>query len=385
MMGSNVEALTGQSVEIRPLDPSSGDLGKRFGSRQLYLFPIADHASNPLNALLALDFSGAVHTGASFSLMGAEQVKEVLSSKQVPEILHDSIGEVANILCGAALDYVRENSDENPEFRRGDEFELIRAKPWPDLLERVGTGVEWQVIGGELLIDGEEKGALLLAAGEQAEASEDTSGETTQEPARAAGSGVATVSTGQADADGVAASEADSAGPEGSSQDSASAAEGGSVSAGGVETGADDAGTAPRAAGEGTDAAPAAPTASSSAPSAEELRDLHVALACQPADPNALRLRDQLEDLVAQTSWLSGSDGGAEVVIVISRSATDLEARVRSIASGESPPPLIVGCSDRPTRELVMAARRAGVGAFLVLPTGSSQLKEVLARVPQPA
>jgi AmiR/NasT family two-component response regulator len=75
----------------------------------------------------------------------------------------------------------------------------------------------------------------------------------------------------------------------------------------------------------------------------------------------------------------------ADVAIVISRSATDLEARIRAIAESDAPPALVVAASDLPKPELVKAASKAGVGGFLVLPASSAQLKGLLARVPEPA
>jgi hypothetical protein len=382
MMGSNVEALTGQTVEVRQLDISSDELSKRFSGRQIYLFPIADHASNPLNALLALDFSGAVHTGASFSLMGAEQVKEVLKSKDVPEILHDSIGEVANILCGAVLDYVRENSEENPEFRRGDTFELIRPGPWPDLLSRIGSGVDWQVIGGELLLEGEEKGALLLAAGEPK--SEQDAGD---QPAEASEPGEAAASGGPGTVTTPPATGAEEAGPEGAAADSpAESARQGSApadtpAAGGPEPESRDT--------PSSEAASPGPPPASSSPQRElspsALQSLRVVLACRPADPMALDLKEQLARLGVSHVQVASGRVSADVAIVISRSATDLEARIRAIAESDAPPALVVAASDLPKPELVKAASKAGVGGFLVLPASSAQLKGLLARVPEPA
>jgi hypothetical protein len=340
MMGSNVEALTGQSVEIRAFEGGDDEIGKRFAGRRIYLFPIEDHASNGIPALLALDFGGAVHAGAAFSLMGAGQIKEVLTSKEVPEILHDSIGEVANILCGAALDFVREHADENPEFRRGDTFELVRAGPWPDILDRVAKNIDWQLAGGRLVLDGEEKGAILFAAGEpRAE---------------------------QPDEDGSAKTGAAADGPQASAEEASPAP---------AEADGD---------GEEEDSQQARESAAGAAggPHDSEFRGLRVTLACHPADTNALRLREQLCSLGAEVSWSGAGSDAVDVAVVISRSPTDMEARVRTLRDGESPPRLVVGSSDRPTRDLVVAARKSGVGGFLVLPTSSAELRELLGRVP---
>jgi FixJ family two-component response regulator len=48
------------------------------------------------------------------------------------------------------------------------------------------------------------------------------------------------------------------------------------------------------------------------------------------------------------------------------------------ISEGERPP-LIVACSDRPTRDLVLSARHCGADDFLVLPTTRKRLLSVLA------
>lgn len=341
MMSSNVEALTGQTVEIDDFAPDSDDMAQKFGGKKIYVFPISDHASNPLPGLLALDFTGAVHSGAAFSLMGPGQIKEVLQSKEVPEILHDSIGEVANILIGAALDFVRERVDGSPEFRRGDTFELVRCGPWPDLLNRVADNVTWRTVGGRLLIEGEEKGAILFASGEPM----------LEQPAAAP--------EGET-ADGAKA--AASSEPQGAEPDSPDAGEGA----------ADDAA-----------AAQAEPTPGGPAGS---LSGLRVDLACHPADTGGMTLREQLTTLGASVGQAGERPGAADAVIVISRSPRDLQARVASLGGPEVRPGCIIACSDRPTQELVLAARTSRVSGFLVLPTSADRLYELLSKVtPAPA
>ena len=74
-----------------------------------------------------------------------------------------------------------------------------------------------------------------------------------------------------------------------------------------------------------------------------------------------------------------------EVLFVVSRSPTDLLVRLRSLAAPPLRPALVVACSDRPTRDLVVAARNGHADSFLVLPTTREKLAALLAQAPEPA
>ncbi len=340
VLAENVEALVGQSVEFTRAELDSKELAQAFGSAQVYIFPVEDHQSQPLPSLLAIDLPGAVHLGAAFSLMGPEQIREVLDSGEVPEILHDSIGEVANILCGAAVNLLREKLPEAPEYRRGAEFELAETKPWPGLFGRSNGNIPWDIVAGQLKIGGEDKGWMLLGASDQ------ISGAISAKQILEASGTPAVDAAGSADADSAAAAPASA---------SESAAEGATESA-----------------------APAA----SALPTLPEGMKVH--LSAHPADPGAFQLRKLLDDAGLVVQPAHGHTAGIEALFVISRSPTDLRVRLASHTGGSRRPPLLVAASDRPTKQLVIVARAAGVDNFLVLPTSVEQLAALFESVAQP-
>ncbi|MDQ7088952.1 MAG: hypothetical protein Q9Q13_14345 [Acidobacteriota bacterium] len=426
VLAENVEALVGHSVEIQPLDLEGDELASIFGGSQVYVFPVEDHQSGPLPSLLLLDLVGAVHTGASFSLMGAEQVKEVLETGEIPEILHDSVGEVANILCGAAVNVLREKMPKAPEYRRGADFEVITPPPWPGILARVDASHPWDVIAGRIIIADEPKGALLLASSDRTQgmisaeqiaqaskgavsggADDDNTADAPKDPQ--AGPGAAD-SEAPADPGGVGAAtgaqaprqpQETASGPPADARataDPSAPQQAGPAAQGDRSSGESPAPgqAAPASGGGDSDQAPgAAPgTASGAVPDAESgaggaareaLAGRRVLLAAHPADPGAFGLRGMLEECGATVGQARPRCCAGEILFVVSRSPTDLLVRLKSLAAPPSRPALVVACSDRPTRDLVVAARNGHADSFLVLPATREKLESLLSQVPEPA
>ncbi|MBP7146494.1 MAG: hypothetical protein KBD01_03040 [Acidobacteria bacterium] len=345
----SLEALVGRKVDVEPLPAGNAEIPILFGDRELYVFPIEAQSGTTQPALLALDLPGAVYLGASLSLMGPEQVNEVLGSGEIPEILHDSIGEVANILCGGVAKIVRLRAPSGtPEFRRGPHFERRGVGAWPDLLSAFDPdpAAPWDVLGGRLSLAGADSGTFLWAASgrkRKAAAAEKA------DPAAATGSHPAT--------------EPRITAPQPIQQPAAPA-------------------PAPREAA----ASPERRAKPEPAPAASPQPWLPSALLVQvtghPADAAVVGLRSVLDaagaSVLPSFSPVTGAQGPG-ALFVVSRSPVDLKSRLESIAPGRRPP-LVVACSDRPTRELVQAARAAGADDFLVLPAAVDRLATVLRR-----
>ncbi|HHN73643.1 MAG TPA: hypothetical protein ENK10_00280 [Acidobacteria bacterium] len=374
VLAENVEALVGHSVEIQPLDPEGEELASIFGEAEVYVFPVEDHQSGPLPSMLLLDLTGAVHAGAAFSLMGAEQVKEILETREIPEILHDSIGEVANILCGAAVNVLREKMPKAPEFRRGADFETTTTPPWPGILARVDDSHPWDLIAGRIMIAGEPKGALLLASSDRVQgivSPEQILAATGGQPARPEAEQGKAPATDETGAAGAPAEAAPSAEPEPAA---------GALDAAPVAEEPKPAAAAPPATAAGDDAQGAAGGATLSVP-----EGVRVLLAAHPADMGAFGLRTLLEESGITVHRARARCCEGEILFVVSRSPTDLLVRLKSLAAPPLRPSLVVACSDRPTRDLVVAARNGHADSFLVLPTTREKLAALLAQIPQPA
>lgn len=369
-LAQNLEALLGHPVKLEAIDPRDEAVSQSFGGAPVYVFPIEDQQSHPLPSLLAIDFGGAVNAGAAFSLMGAEQIEEVLSSKEIPETLHDSIGEVANVLCGAAVNVLRDLLPEDPDYHRGSHFELVEAAAWPGLLSRVDASLGWDLVAARLLIDGEKKGALVLAASAGAEgmirpeeiaAAASVDSEATDPPPEAA------------DADSVSADPEVAPSP-------AAAVDPPEVR----ESKAEDGGAASRMSGEAMDEAGEKADTGENAGTGP-CQGLSAQLAAHGADAGALGLRSLLEKCGVTVRSAQTSEAQSDALFVVSRSPTDMVIRLESLARPPQRPSLVIACSDRPTRDMVVAARSAGVDAFLVLPTTRDKLTELLAKIPSPA
>jgi hypothetical protein len=330
-LAENVASLVGHDFELKALPDGSDELASAFGKRRIYLFPLETQQGEAQPALMALDLKAAVHVGAALSMMGPEQVKEVFQSGEVPEILHDSIGEVANILCGAAVNAVREDGGSSIALRRAADFRALRPRAWPALLEEVWPQATWTLKAGRIVLDGEDRGGLLIAAA-------------------------------------VAVPESEA----------------------GDEEPASDAAPAETRAGDGADAARDEPAAAArgAATSEEELPpDLEAAIAGPPGDTTLMQLHRTLESvgLAAIHSFplRPGTTAEPSVLFVVSRSPTDLKVRLGAIDRLGPRPDLVVACSDRPTRHLVVAARAGGADDFLVLPAERARLKRLLSRLPR--
>lgn len=366
VLAENVEALVGQSVEVRQVSADSEEMAKVFGGQKLYCFPVEDHQSAPLPSMLVMDIPAAVHTGAAFSLMGQEQVKEVLDSGEIPEILHDSIGEVANILCGAAVNVLRETMPEAPEYRRGSEFKVMEAPPWPGLLAEVDDSHPWDLVGGIVLIDGEERGGLLLASSDRSEGMISSA-----EIIAAAGGSSETDDLDTSDSAGEASAQGTK--PAAGDGESPAAANSQRFTTREAE---DDVGN--ERIGEEQTAESTGTSATAQIPPGMKIH-----ITCHPADPGARALKTLLEEAGAKVLMATPACANVEVLFVISRSPTDMKIRLKSLANPARRPALVIACSDRPTRDIVVAARAGLVDHFVVLPTNAEMLAELVTAVPE--
>lgn len=390
MLAENIEALVGRKVTGQLLAWDGQEIAKAFGEKSLYIFPIEDFQATSMNAFLVMDLSSAVHTGASFSLMGPEQVKEVLYKNEIPEILHDSIGEVANIICGAVANFIRMRAPSGaPEFRRGTNFRKIEAGPWPDMLRQYDPAIPWDLAAGTLSLEGEPIGAILLGS----------SGGKKGRICLGREEGVINEAAGDDPqyVDGIPDPEAEipKEGAESPADGSISAEE--PASTGGQTEGAvRKAQAAPKPAAHTPAIKPAArktvvsrpearPPSGPTPPAHEPTQALPpgvvVQINGQPADPAFIGLRVSLESLGAQILpvYATGSPKDqAAALFVVSRSAVDLASRLDTASRSPFRPGLIIACSDRPTHDLVVASRRAGASTFIVLPAHPSRLFDLL-------
>ena len=409
ILAENVGSLVGAEVEITPIHEDPAQLEETLGDTDLYFFPITDHQENRTTALLIMDLPAAVHAGAAFALMGPEQVQEVLETGEVPDILNDSIGEVANVICGAAANVIREKSGQAPEFRRAADFKKVHAGPWPSILGDINGDVPWEFVAGRLSLKGEDRGVILFAG------SDEEKGVITPEMIQEAR---AKAASGEGGGGAAGEGEAVSAPAAGSAPaDEGEAATGGTATGGTVDggdavgpgktagTGADAGeavGGTPAAAGSAADggevAAPGKSAGGTTAAGAAvgatgevglDPSACRISLSAQPADPAALALRNALLEIGVNVPPLYRPGGAvprkSDAVIVVTRSPTDLRLRAERIRAIGQTEGAIVVASDHPTRQLVLAAREVGAAAFLVLPTTPDKLRELLARLPKPA
>lgn len=103
-----------------------------------------------------------------------------------------------------------------------------------------------------------------------------------------------------------------------------------------------------------------------------------------PADPSQVALAEVVRACGARLVPLYSEPEPGErpdVLLVVSRSPSDLATRLRKLASTPAPPRMVVACSDRPTRDLVVEAKANGAGDFLVLPPPRERLAALFARV----
>lgn len=361
VLAENVEALVGGKVSMELVPRNSDQFATLFGDRELYVFPIEDHSGTPFPSLLAFDVPAAIHSGGAFSLMGPEQIKEILRGAEVPEILHDSIGEVANIICGAAVHMIRTRVAEAPQFRRGAGFGRKHVGTWPSLLAEFGPRVPWEIVACKLSMNGEDRGAIFFSAsdGEQGKV-------TREEIIAVAGPGPEPEPEPPAEDDDIPLIPDDEP----------------------VEAPAPPA-PAPRPAAPPPVAEPSwgEPDGldDDDQPAHDQRERVRAMVTSLPADPAAAGLRSTLEAVGAlvMPAFAASSEQVAppDAMFIVSRSRVDLGIRLERFPPGRRPG-LVIACSDRPTPELVRAARGAGADDFLVLPASVERLRALLQKVP---
>ncbi len=324
-LAENLAALVGVAVSIEPLRSDAATLGPIFGNKHVYLFPIEDQASTALSACVAMDIPGAACTGGALIMMPADAIKQVLQTQTVPDMLHDSVGEVANIIVGAMQQVIGKQMDTPPDFRRATNFRQEKSGTWPALLQEVDKTANWVVVAGKILFEQEHKGTILIASSSEAVAAS-----------------AATAVTGSA--------------------------------------------ASRTAIGDAAIASPiaVAPPSISLGELAAIVAGLKVQVAGFPADSAAVSLRNTLERLGMHVFPLHAglTANQPDVMFVVSRSHTDLKLRLGAIAGSGRRPALLIACSDRATREIVLAASQGVADDFLVLPADLERLKVILSKAP---
>jgi hypothetical protein len=326
-MRESLEALVGRSVQLERLPPDHPDLPRLFGERDLFLFPFDDREGRPQPTFFALDRPAAVLTGAAFSLMTHDQVRQALASGELPGTLLDAIREVAGILAGAARRILRSRQAEGiTGFDCGRAVRRLVPGPWPAIVGEVDPGVPWDLLGFRLVIDGRAIGAILIGSSDRGEGladqSADEDADTAEVPA-----------------------------------DELTIEDGGGTSAVGTP-------------------APRPREDEATRPVWDIPHGIRVQVVADPTDRTAAALRAALAETgcLVMPVYSSGPAGAQpSVVFVVSRSAVDLRSRL-AVAAAKRRAGLIVACSDRPTVELVRAARAAAADSFLVLPVDRTRL-----------
>lgn len=328
-MRESLEALVGRSVQLERLPPDHPDLPRLFGERDLFLFPFTDREGRPQPTFFALDRPAAVLTGAAFSLMTHDQVRHALASGELPGSLLEAIREVAGILGGAVRRILRSRQAEGiTGFDCGHEVRRLVPGPWPAIVGEVDPGVPWDLLGFRLVIDGKAFGAILIGSSDLCEE-------------------LARPSTDDEDADTAEVPVAE-------------------LTLEGVGGSGSPGTPVPR---RGEDEA--------TRPVRDIPHGIRVQVVGDPTDRTAAALRAALTEAgcLVLPVYSSGPAGAQpSVVFVVSRSAVDLRSRLGVAAAKRRAGELIVACSDRPTVELVRAARTAAVDSFLVLPADRTRL-----------
>lgn len=313
-------ALLGMPTEWEPLGQDGDAIAARFGEQPLYVFPIRDAGSDRHGAMLVMDLRAAIHAGGSFSMMATEQIRRVVESGAVPPIVHESAVEVAAMLVEALSRGLGSRDPDARPLTIGT-CERIDAPAWPGVLESLGLEDGRQSVAARLSIDGEDWGALAIAASQHplaAQAAHPRVERTAAPPSRQA-----------------LAVEADAA-----------------------------LSTAP------IEEEPALPPG------------VLVLVVASHDDVPARLLRQRLGRIgvgVSRHRRVHASARRADAVFLVCRTAGELRVKLAEV-EGPERPPLVVACSDRATRELVMAARRGRADEFLVLPADLDRLRALIAR-----
>lgn len=339
-IAQSVQAIFGQSASVELLKEGGASLAALFGGRKLFVFPLRDDQGVRSPAFLALDAAAAIHcAGASASLRPA-QIETLISSGALPNTMREALGNVASLLCAAASMVVRTRIPEAFELRRGPVCKEITVGPWPALLAEFGRRTPWEIVACRLIVAGADCGALLFAAS-------DGRHDATGDVVAAAGAPVECAETVPID---------------------------------------DTLTRVLRAKGQPAPAPTPPPTTGQGAP------DRAPAAACvlvmgPPTDPATTWLEKSLAEAGAQVlqgiAALVRSGRQPAALFVVSRSPTDLAARLASALAGGRPD-IVVACSDWATQDMVVAARNAGVDEFLVLPAPSERLRSILDRTLAP-
>jgi hypothetical protein len=333
LLRESLEALAGRPVQLEALRADHSELSQLFGGRDLFVFPFVDGDGGPLPMFLALDHPAAVATGAAFSLMSADQARAVLASGEVPAVLLDAICEVAGIVAGSAGKLVHSRAPGPARaVCRGQDLLRITPGAWPALVGEIDYRVPWDVLGFRLAIDGAEAGALLLGSSERLEGP------------------ISPASEEEADTAEVLIDD---------------------LAIGGERR-------------AGSDGAPAPASVRDNPP--ERLpgipRGIRVQVVGDPSDLATANLRATLAEAGCQLMPVYSAGGAgpqASALFIVSRSPLDLRSRLES-ALVKRRAGLVVACSDRPTIDLVRAARAGTADSFLVLPADRARLRYLFQR-----
>ena len=339
-IGESLETLVGRKVETAPLERDGADMARLFGDTELYLFSIENESGRLQKALIALTLDGAIRSGGTYSMMSGTQIENAIESGEVPQILHESVGDVASVLCDAVSARVRERDLEALPFRRGSEYRKTRVSAWPGVLAEFDASQEWELAAAGLSVDGEDWGAALFAA-------------------LASGSSVSANSEGFEELSRLLMPNPD--------EDEETYHTG--IAIVGQES------FAP--AEDRCTTGPSMPVEETSPVG------MNTVVAGPTSDPGSLALREMLQKLgcsVKATQTYKAGITPLDMLFIVSSNAVDLNVRLDELA-GRGRPERIIACSERSTREMVLAARRGRADAFLVLPTEESKLRRLIAKL----
>ncbi len=360
-VAQGAETLFGRRASVELLKVGGPSLAALFGGRRLFVFPLRDERAAVCPAFLTMDATAAVRCAAACASLPSTQVKMLLASGAVPNPLRQALGQAASALCAAASAVVRARKPQAAELLRGPVCKEIAVGPWPALLVQFSPRAPWEIVACRLIVAGEKCGAILFAASDGRRA--DTTGESA-DTAAASGEGAATAPVGD--------------GPVRTSRPKSEAppdryTTGGCTSAARPDNRAPQSNNSP-------------PQSDNSPPQARAAQTCVLVMG-QPTDPATAWLETSLKEagtcVLAGVAALVRSGRHPDALFVVSRSPTDLAARLASALAGGRPA-MVVACSDWPTQDMVVAARNAGVDEFLVLPAATERLRSILDRALAP-
>lgn len=346
-IGESLETLVGRKVETAPLERDGAEMARLFGDTEVYLFSVENESGRLQKAVIAITLDGAIRSGGTYSMMSGTQIESAIETGEVPQILHESIGDVASVLCDAVSARVREHELEALPFRRGSEYRKTRVSAWPGLLSEFDASQGWEVAAAALRVDEEDWGAALfaaVAAGAQAPPTSEGFEELSRLLMPNPGEDEETYQTGIA------------------------------------------------IVGQESFAPPEDRCTTGGATPAEESSPagMTTVVAGPTSDPGPLALRELLQKLGCSVKATQSYKPGVtplDMLFIVSTNPVDLGVRLDELA-GRGRPERIIACSERSTREMVLAARRGRADAFLVLPTEEDKLRRLIAKlapVPAPA